>query len=304
LFNSYGINSSMDNKNISRESWFPDISYHWAKSTLPFAYAEACVEVAIKSSEKAREIYEKIVEVWSKKAIHVTGDKIYRKIPGSEVRRLKEAVIHPEIGLYPDPDKPFAQLEEIFREFSNEKKIRKVYKKIVPKNKKDFQEIYESAKLICDFIIFGFNSESDIQHDKCKVLPDFDYSWLILAIEMRSLFEYYNITMEKLKRMYKVNKYKGKVIDFEQLKVEQPTNRLYRRVIANSKALKLKLKNTRTILNAAHAWYQCRVVHGSVNKYCDAMSLKGIILDPKNVDKQIRPCDEAVGYQGRRKKKI
>jgi hypothetical protein len=282
---------------VNNESWFNGIPYHWATASLPLAYAAACVEVVLGSSEKAREIYEKIIDTWGKQGIKVQGEKIFKRVPGSEKVRLKEIAIHPEIGFSPDPDKPFEQLESIFSDLSNDKKIKQIYKKLkLSKNKKDSEELFESARLVCDFIIFGFNKESDIRKDKCKILPNFEYPWLILAIMIRSLYEHYGITMEKLKNIYKVKKYKDKVIDFDKLKIEQPTNRLIRRIIANSKAMKLKLHNDKIFINAARAWYQSRVVYGSVEKYCDAELMRGIMLDPKNVDKQIRPCDEAVGY--------
>ncbi|MFC2063181.1 recombinase family protein [Chloroflexota bacterium] len=46
-------------------SWFRNTPHRWAKASLPLAYAVACVEVVSKSSEKARAIYQKIVEAWS-----------------------------------------------------------------------------------------------------------------------------------------------------------------------------------------------------------------------------------------------
>jgi len=38
-------------------SWFRGTPYYWAKASLPFAYALACVEVVSKSSEKAGKLY-------------------------------------------------------------------------------------------------------------------------------------------------------------------------------------------------------------------------------------------------------
>ncbi|MFC2012424.1 hypothetical protein ACFLVU_04775, partial [Chloroflexota bacterium] len=58
-----------------------------------------------------------------------------------------------------------------------------------------------------------------------------------------------------------------------------------------------KLKNDKIFVDAAQNWYQCRVAYPSINKYCEAP--ENYKLDPKNISKQIRPCDEAVGYQRR-----
>jgi hypothetical protein len=53
-------------KNVTNNtSWFRGDPYYWAEASLPFAYALACVEVVSKSSEKARVLYNKIVEAWN-----------------------------------------------------------------------------------------------------------------------------------------------------------------------------------------------------------------------------------------------
>jgi hypothetical protein len=53
-------------KNVEEDnSWFRDIPYYWAEASLPFAYALACVEVVSRSSEKARALYNTIVEAGS-----------------------------------------------------------------------------------------------------------------------------------------------------------------------------------------------------------------------------------------------
>lgn len=124
-------------------------------------------------------------------------------------------------------------------------------------------------------------------------------TWLVWAILIRTNFEHYNITLERIRNFYKLRKYKGEVIDFHKILTEQPMSRWHRRMIASGKTAKLKLKNDRIFMNAAQHWYQCRVVFSSVNKYCEAQSYKGIRLDPKNIEKEIKPCDQAVGYQGR-----
>ena len=118
---------------------------------------------------------------------------------------------------------------------------------------------------------------------------------------MRTSFESHNITLERLRRIYKLRKYKGKIIDFHKVLTEQPMSRWHRRMVASGKAAKLKLKNDRVIIEAARHWYKCRVAFSSINKYCDAP--ENYQLDPKNISKQIRTCDDAVGYIKRSPKK-
>jgi hypothetical protein len=53
-------------KNVAdNTSWFKGTAYYWAEESLPLAYAVACVEVVCKNSEKARILYNRIVEAWS-----------------------------------------------------------------------------------------------------------------------------------------------------------------------------------------------------------------------------------------------
>ena len=54
------IRSVADNK-----SWFREAPHYWAEASLPLAYAVACVEVVCRSSEKARILYNRIIEAWS-----------------------------------------------------------------------------------------------------------------------------------------------------------------------------------------------------------------------------------------------
>ncbi|MGB5925628.1 MAG: hypothetical protein WBH01_05995 [Dehalococcoidia bacterium] len=46
-------------------SWFGETAHYWAEASLPLAYALACVEVVSRSSEKARILYNRLIEAWS-----------------------------------------------------------------------------------------------------------------------------------------------------------------------------------------------------------------------------------------------
>lgn len=88
----------MDNK-----SWFKDTPHYWAQASLPFAYATACVEVVSKSSEKARILYNRIIEEWSDAEMETISDGVSSIIPESGRERKKKVLVHPEIELLPDP---------------------------------------------------------------------------------------------------------------------------------------------------------------------------------------------------------
>ena len=270
-------------KNVAgNASWFRDAPHRWADASLPLAYAIACVEVVAKSSEKAGAIYSQIIEAWGNPGVKAISKEFLLEIPDSKKEEIKQALIHPENAFLPDPNKPFKDIEGALSNIEiNDESIA--------------DKVAEFVPLIMEFIIVGFNRESDINRKNYRVFPSEKHIWLILAIVMLTSFERDKIT-ERMRRFYTVRKYKGKTIDFHKVLTEEPMSRMHRRMVAGSKAAKLKLKNDRIFVNAAQNWYQCRVAYPSINKFCDAQSEKGIILDPKNIDKQIRPCDEAVGY--------
>ena len=87
------------------KSWFRDTPHYWAEDSLPLAYAVACVEVVCRSSEKARMIYRKIVEAWSDAGIKAMGEEIASMIPESGKAQIKKAMLNPETGLLPDPNR-------------------------------------------------------------------------------------------------------------------------------------------------------------------------------------------------------
>ena len=74
-------------KNVTdNTSWFRDTPHYWASDPLRFAYAVACVEVVCKSSEKARILYNRIIEAWSDAGLKAFFDKIDSIIPESRYR--------------------------------------------------------------------------------------------------------------------------------------------------------------------------------------------------------------------------
>ena len=280
-------------------SWFGEHAHRWAQASLPLAYAVACVEVVSKSSEKARVLFNGIIEAWGKPGTNILYEQIIAEVPDSEKEKIKNAFIHPEIALLPDPDKPFRDLEKILKYLVIDENKLEAGEDLKELNPEGLKELKSLITLFLEFILIGFNRESDIKKGRFKVIPNDQAPWLPFAIMIHTSFEYSNITIDRLRRIYKVKELKGKIIDFEKVLTEEPMSCLHRRMVAAGKAAKLKLKSDRIFLSAARHWYQSRVVYSSVTKYCEAQSKKGIMLDPKNIEKQIKPCDEAVGYRSR-----
>jgi hypothetical protein len=278
-------------------SWFRNDPHRWTTASLPLAYATACVEVVSKSSEKAASLYKQILEAWDNPGVTKISKEIYAEIPDSTQEEIKQTLINPEKALLPDPNKPFKDLEEVFTDLKMDDAILNAQNStetISKEDEKNLEEVLNFALLIYEFILVGFNREADVDKGIIKVIPSEKHIWLILAVEMRTSFEHANIKLEKVRNFYLVRKNKGKIIDYHKILTEQPMSRMHRRMIADSKKVNLKLKNDRIFMNAARLWHQCRVVYPSVNKYCEAQSAHGEQLDPKNIEKMIKPCDEAV----------
>jgi len=277
---------------IGDTSWFRDTPHYWAEASLPLAYAVACVEVVCKSSEKARMIYKKIVEAWGDAGIKAMGEEIASMVPESGKEKIKKAMLHPETELLPDPNRTFKKLERLSEEVEIDGELF------------DLEGTEELENLVSEFILIGFNRESEIAKARCRVVPSEKAPWLIWAVVIRTALEGYNITFEKIRDLYKVRKYRGKVRNFQKVLKEEPMSRLHREIVASSKAANLKLKNDKTIMKAAMRWYKCRVVYPNIDEFCNSEPEEEIMLDPKNVDKEIRPCDDAVGYIRKLPRKI
>ena len=99
---------------VKNDSWFRDSPHRWASASLPFAYATACVEVVSQMSEKAGAIYKQIIEAWGKPELKALGEAIISEVPDLEVEKIIKALLHPEIGFLPDPNKPFRELDATF----------------------------------------------------------------------------------------------------------------------------------------------------------------------------------------------
>jgi len=244
-------------------------------------------------------IFQQIIEACGKPGIKAVIEKI---VSNEEKEQLKKQMLKGlESEFVGDVNKPFQALEGIGRDtdlFNAFLKAKAGKFSVSPEEEKDWARL---VRLIVKFILVGFNRKSEIKKGKYRVEPSGETPWLHIAVIYRVLFKYMGFSFEMLNRTFKRRLVKGKTYDLDKVMIQQRPSRMYRNLVANAKKAGLLLKNDKTIMKAARRWYQCRVVYPSVNEFCVAESRKEIILDPKNVDKEIRPCDEALGYQGRRR---
>ncbi len=62
-----------------------------------------------------------------------------------------------------------------------------------------------------------------------------DAPWLIIAAMFRSAFDSRNITLDQMRRVYKVKQIKGKIVDFDEVLTKQPISWMHREMAALGK---------------------------------------------------------------------
>lgn len=292
-----------ENNKANDHSWFGEYAHRWPPEALAITYAMACVEIVSNNSERAGAIYRNILDAWEKPGIKTFYDELISEIPDSEKEEWKNKLKFPEKAFEPDVNKPWTDLLNLTNEpdFGNGI-IEGKWKKALESLEEQYTDVGHLFSLILEFILVGFNRESDQAEGKYKVIPSFTPPWLILAIMYRTAFEYNQITLDRLRKIYKVRKFKGKTYDFEEVLTKQPMSRMHRRMVAGGKKAKMVLRHDSKFLDTAWLWYQCRVVHSNIEEFLSAEAERGNDkLDLKNVQKEIRRCDDAVGYQRRKK---
>lgn len=191
-------------KNLSdKTSWFGEHAHRYPIAAFPMTNAMALVEVVVNKSEKATVIYKQITEGLSKPGINTIKNEMYSKLKEQEKEEIRNILKFPEEVFVPDAEKPFKDLEEAV---NDPEFIKDLFKEEIDSYFKELARLYS---LILKFIIIGFNRESDIKKRKYKVIPSEKAKWLILAVMFSTAFEYYNITQERLRALFKEIKEAG-----------------------------------------------------------------------------------------------
>jgi hypothetical protein len=282
-------------------SFFREHSHRLPEAGEPMAYAMACVEVVANWSPRGRELYQELVNAWSAPGVKGFFEQFIANVPDDVVQEWKEKMRNPGLALSPDPNKPFDDLgkagSSLGTVFGSEAVVRAL------EGAESTEEAADTARLfglIFEFIIQGFNREKDLEQGIVRVLPTTEPPWLMLMALYRSGLEHGSITPDRLDRVYKVRQVKGKTVNFEEVMANEPMSRLHRKVVEASKKAGLKLHHDNTFLDAAWVWYQCRVVHATVEEFLKAEWDEGdYSVDLKNLQKLVKTCDDAVGYQKR-----
>ena len=272
---------------LASTSWFGEFAHRSPGAAKPIHYAMSCIEVVLENSEKARAIFNQIVEAWGKPGVHALYEKVMSNVPDEEKEKWRQTVKSADVLFEQDPNKPFKNIEETWTD--SDATYAGISKQLISTEEQQWLQDWEMiAQLILKFILVGFNRESDANKGKYKVVPTEKSQWLITALAYRTLCQHKNISFDISR---------NEMSDLDKLMAEGHTNRAYRRLVARAKKAGMKLTNDRIYMNAARHWYQCRVVNSSIDKYIHA-GAEGYSVDRENLRKQIQPCDKAVGYVG------
>jgi len=288
-------------RNATTGSFFGEHSHRLPEAGEPMAYAMACVEVVANWSPRGRELYRELVKAWAAPGARAFYEQFMAEVPDEEVEKWKDGLRNPGLALLPDPNRPFRDLVEVSSSLGSVSGSEQVVKaRDGAEGTPEVRDVATVVSLVLGFIIEGFNREKDLERGIVRVMPSTDYPWLPLMVEYRSALEHGGITPERLDRLYQVRQVKGKTVNFEDVMTQEAMSRLHRKVVADAKKLGLKQRHDSSFLDTAWVWYQCRVVHATVEDFLEAEWDNGdYSIDLKNLQKVVKVCDDVVGYRKR-----
>ena len=138
--------------------WFGDSIHYWSDESLQFAYAFACLDVAIKKSVKAKRLYIKIVESWNNPKLKETFKDFYEEMTSllsdGQKQIVQNAVISPEKHMGNNVDKDLQPLKDVLKDENAKEYIFGLFDKpqLIAKHG-EFTELLEFIALIFEFAL-------------------------------------------------------------------------------------------------------------------------------------------------------
>jgi len=245
-------------------------AHYWPVEMQPFWVASACIDIVLRSSERASIIYREAKEAWGRPDCQNVLNEV--TIPFSSILAAIEAVSSNKMSDYPDP------LSDIKEQY---------------KDSIDFKYLIERVN---EFIKIGFNRKEDVREGKYKVIPSQE-TWLFYAVFIGALVDFCAERPDW--DTYKLIEFKGKTYDPITFMDPEHNNRKYRRKVASYKDLGWHLRQDKKLRNMARLWYLSRVVYSGPEKCCIKLQLDGENWTSDNLVKEIYLCDIATGYPRR-----
>jgi len=281
-------------------------THYYLTEAMPLVLCGACLMVVLASSEKARGIYNKIVESYRLPDIRAAFSELEAELSSDKIVVLWEENIedlrmrHPENRggvkpLLPDADfyrrlnKMTSRYSHVFSEWFDLEgdKVLSV----------DFRYW---LGLIEELVSVGFNNEAEQARGIYKVTPATSPR-LVFAIHLSAFARHNRVGIVDDDERKAVSIY-GRSYDLRGLLADKSTDRDRRNWTKAYKKAGYKLWDDDRIVRIAVTWYQCRVVCSGPEEFCREMFRQNIaVRDASNVSNEIKDCDYAVGYpRGRR----
>ncbi len=261
---------------ISQLADLPDTIY-WPFKRLPESkletYAMACVETALRYSEDARTIYNRVVQSWELPGCQaLIGDFVRSKQDTRNWQRDRaRAVIRNE----PLPTPPDSWEDVIVKAEGNS----------------DFSILREYED---DFILIAFNRNTDLENRTPKVLPE-KSPYLAQVISFCSLLEHLQIKPELKGPRVISDTELTEFHRFCRTLASNPTTRMSRQVkrqiVRTLRKKDLNLHHYQTIVDGSEMWYRARVLCNTAREAAHYYHIDAIDLS-----KRIEPYDDATGW--------
>jgi hypothetical protein len=290
----------------TRNSKSKDKARYYPPEMMQYLFCGVCLEVVLENSEKARALYDEIIECHDLPGCREVMDKIEEIVPKGELL-LKRIVKESGFDYKKPPERKNVGIPYMRGLLKGGASLASKYKnEILPwalKRKGISRDFIKLIGRINELIKVGFNNESEQSKGKYKITA-FSTNSLTFVIVLRSLAEYCRLTLAEWERV-KVMKISGRVYDMADIVNDEITARMHRDLVKNYKSSGFALKHDQKLKSIAERWYQCRVVNTGPEEYCRLMLInKGITLYPANISNEIKECDEAVGYPRAGRKKV
>lgn len=290
---------------MTRKSQYRSRSQRYPPELLPFSISAALVELVINESEKAREIYDGILNCYNLPGVQEALSQMKLRIP-PRTELLKAIVKKSGYDFYKPPESKDVGIPymrglikggiELVSEYK-EQAEREVFTDQVCK--RDFNVLITEVD---NLIRIGFNNQKDQKKGRYKVIGE-NSPLLVGAIMVKSLGEFCKLSLKAWEKQ-KVITIAGKTYYLRDVLNDEVTSRMHRYLSKQYRKAGFLLKHDHRIDNMARLWYLTRVKYSGPSECCTKLQLKGNKWTSDNLPKEITLCDTATGYPRRQRKQM
>ncbi len=270
---------------------------YYPPELMPFVYCSACLEVVLSKSEKAQELYDRIIDCHDLPGCRDVWNILGEQIPDRS--NLMKQIVKESGYDYNRPPQTrnvgIPLMRGLLKGGINlARKYQEKYQSLVLDSKTRSMDFEKLIGRVNEFIKVGFNNEVEQARGRYKITVD-SSELLVSTISLLSLGEYHGLDMENFEKL-KVPR-GNKTLNLGDIVSGKIPVRMHRELATNYRNAGFKLKHDYKIKDGAELWYNCRVAYSGPEEYCRQMLINNKVeLHPANVSNEIKPFDEAVGY--------